>query len=392
MKKFFKNILCAILPCIFALASCVPAQEKGDPTLIWKDETVTVEYGDIYRLSGTAFDEENGEHATKAEVKTKDGETVIANGNKFTALEKEGYVITYTCTVGEKTLTRTVTVNVVAGAPVITYGTGLKVVYNGWPCDIPSVSAYDFYDGDVSASVTTKLFKKGAEGDEDLQYDGSGSYTFAEAGEYYMQASVTNAAGKTRTLDKPFTVTDQSELTDYIWKVDESTKNNISNGMSYVSASALEGVIEGDYKGNAMKRPIYGSLKHTLIYSLGNRDLSQYTHVAVWVAVDKFTEENMNMTSGYVMFSNGGKNTGLLGRVIDSNMRSFKAANSGVWTRALIKIEDFLALADGKDQIQLMDTRASGVKVRPNIYIGDITLVADMNYKDSVAEDKAWEL
>ena len=387
MKKVFRNLVCFVLLLtltVGTLAGC------GSKLVDWKNQTVTAVYGSIYRLETTAKDADGKNYAVTATVKTKSGETVVANGNKFTVSDKDGYVITYKVDVNGKSETRKVTVNVVAGDPVITYGKGLKAVYTGWPCDIPNATAYDYYDGDVTANITIKIYKKDANGDIDLNYDGSGKHTFTDAGEHYLRATVGNAAGNVKVLDKEFTVTDAATLTDYIWQVTEDTKDVLSSGLSYISADKLEGIIEGEYKGNAMTRLCYGSLNNYINYSLGNRDLTGYTYVQCWVAVDKMTDETAT-DSFYFTFSRTTDNA-LFAKVADSSALTITKETSGKWIKYLIPIAEFEAFARDKDQVQLIQTRGGGFKTRPNMYIGDITLVADpySPKQDMVGTDKTW--
>ncbi len=387
MKKLLRNLVCFVL--LFSLM-CGTLSGCGAKLIDWKNQTIEVTYGSIYRLETTVKDADGKDYAVTATVKTKSGETVVANGNKFTAIDKGGYVITYKASVKGKTETRKVTVNVVAGEPVITYGKGLKTVYTGWPCDIPSATAYDYYDGDVTENISIKIYKKDADGDIDLNYDGSGKHTFTDAGEYYLRATVGNVAGNVKVLDKEFTVTDAATLTDDIWKVTEETKDVLSSGLTYISADKLEGKIEGEYKGNAMTRLCYGSLANYINYSLGNRDLTGYTYVQCWVAVDKMTDETAT-DSFYFVFARASDNA-LFGKVTDSSALTIKKETSGKWIKYLIPIAEFEAFARGKDQVQLIQSRCAGFIIRPNLYIGDITLVADPNSPkhDMVGTDKTW--
>lgn len=386
MKKLFKSV-CFIL--LFSLV-CGTLFGCGTKLVDWNNQTVDVTFGSIYRLETVVYDTDGKEYAVTATVKTKNGETVFANGNKFTVSDKGGYVITYSAKVKNKAQTKKVTLNVMPGESVITYGRGLKVVYTTWPCDIPSATAYDYYDGDVSQNLTLKIFKKDAGGDIDLNYDGSGQFTFTDAGEYYLRASVTNQANVTKVLDKPFTVTDASTLTDVIWKVTEETKDVLSNGLEFISADKLVGKIEGEYTGNAMTRLCYGSLKNYINYSLGNRDLSRYTYVQCWVAVDKMTDETAT-DSFYFMFARK-PDDALFGKTLDSSALTINKETSGKWIKYLIPIDEFESFARGKDQIQLIQTRGGGFITRPNFYIGDITLIADANDPtfDMVGTDKTW--
>ncbi|MBQ7235852.1 MAG: hypothetical protein IJX03_01685 [Clostridia bacterium] len=387
MKKLIKSLVCFVL--LFSLM-CGTLSGCGAKLVDWNNQTIEVTYGSVYRLETIAFDVDGKEYAVTATVKTKNGETVFANGNKFTATDKGGYVITYKVDVKGNVQTKKVTVNVIPGEAVITYGKGLKAVYTTWPCDIPTVSAYDYYDGDVSQNITLKIFKKDANGDIDLNYDGNGQFTFTDAGEYYLRASVTNQANVTKVLDKPFTVTDATTLTNTIWKVTEETKDVLSSGMAFISADKLEGKIEGEYKGNAMTRLCYGSLANYINYSLGNRDLTGYTYVQCWVAVDKMTEETAT-DSFYFTFSRTTDNA-LFSKVLDKSTLTVNKETSGKWIKYLIPIAEFEAFARGKDQVQLIQTRGGGFITRPNLYIGDITLIADENSHvlDMVGTDKTW--
>ena len=384
MKKLIKSLVCFVL--LFSLM-CGTLSGCGAKLVDWNNQTIEVTYGSIYRLETTAFDADGKEYAVTATVKTKNGEAIFVSGNKFTATDKGGYVITYKVDVKGNVQTKKVTVNVVPGEAVITYSRGLKAVYTTWPCDIPTVTAYDYYDGEVSQNLTLKIFKKDVGGDIDLNYDGSGQFTFTEAGEYYLRASVTNQANITKVLDKPFTVTDASTLTDTIWKV---TEDNLSSNMAFISADKLEGKIEGEYKGNAMTRLCYGSLNNSIIYSLGNRDLSRYTYVQCWVAVDKMTDETAK-DSFYFIFARKSDNA-LFGKTLDSSALTVNKETSGKWIKYLIPIAEFEALARGKDQVQLIQTRANGFITRPSFYIGDITLIPDANDPtyDMVGTDKVW--
>lgn len=106
--------------CAVAAAAC----GKGGVKLVDFPETATenVELGDIYTITlKEVKDEEGNAYRVSASVKTKAGGAVSVFESQFNITDMEGYVITYTAEIDEKTeKTSVVTLNVTDnGDPVI---------------------------------------------------------------------------------------------------------------------------------------------------------------------------------------------------------------------------------------------------------------------------------
>ncbi len=379
IKRAKTSLLCYVLLIIASLclfAGCELFQASAPRTIEnWTDGTENVAYGNEYRLTTVVTDSLGDLVDLTATVETKNGEKVSCDGNKFLATEKNGYKIEYSVTLDGKTYRRTVTLNVVSAEPIVSVGLGFESVYTGTPFKLPQFTAYDHWDGDVSDSLNVRLFA--ADADVDLNYDGSGSYTFNEAGKYYALATAENESGVQAELRKDFTVIDSASLSPDVIKIskDNYTDFSTTGGRKFVSANewSKRGLV-GEYTGNAIHFPTYGNGYANIPFVIGNRDLSMYTHLSVWITVDPFTSENVLTDSAYINLISSKKTT-LLSYVTDSTI--FSNANAGVWRQYLIKIEDFTEYAAGRTQLEFISASASNINAsnRPNIYVGDVSFI-----------------
>lgn len=378
IKKVTGSLLAFFMSCLAllcALAGCSEKQETARTLTDWSDTTEDIAYGSEYRLTTTAVDSEGDLVDLSAEVTTGEAEKVDATGGRFLAIDRSGYTIAYTAELDGKTYTKTTKLSVVAAGPIVSVGLGFEAVYTGTPFELPEFTAYDYWDGDVSDSLELKLYA--AATDTDLEYDGSGSYTFTAGGEYYVLATAENASGVKATMKKQFTVVDSSTLSPSVITIDKTnyTRFSTTGTRKFVSQSEwTEGGLTGEYTGNAIKFPVYGNGYANVPFTLGNRDLSAYTHLSVWITVDPFTAENTTSSSAYINLISS-KNIRLLNSVTDET--SFNATTAGVWRQYLIPVEAVTEYMNGKTQLEFICASASGINSsnRPNIYVGDVSFI-----------------
>ena len=173
----------------------------------FEDETQAVGYGEMYTLSLMAKDTNGKLHAVKGSVATINGAEVDVLNGKFVVNDKDGYVVTYSFTSAGETVTRKVTLTVKALAkPVIQIDGQTTAVICGDTYTVPTATAYDYYDGDLS--LDTNVYKKSANGeDTQIEFDETTrSFVTEEAGEYYVSYQATNSAKTTETKNLPFYV------------------------------------------------------------------------------------------------------------------------------------------------------------------------------------------
>ena len=378
MKKTAKRILFFTLltvACLCLFIGCKAKKETVRTLVDWENSTEEIAYGEEYRLTTTTTDNVGNLVDVFAQVKTGENASVNTDGNTFVATDKSGYTITYTAVLEEAVYTKTTTLKVAAAKPIISVGLGFERVYTGSPFTLPAFTAYDYFDGDVSDTVQVKLFK--AEGDEDLNYDGNGSYTFTQAGEYYALATAENENGVKSQLKQPFTVIDSATLSPYLIQIDKNnyTQFTTSGTKKFITKDGwAEKGLTGSYTGNAIYFRTAGGAYATIPNEIANRDLSMYTHLSVWITVDPFTAENTISDSAYVNLIVSTQDRLL--NYVDGGT-TFNKASAGEWREYLIPIADVIAYANGKTQLEFIYASASGINstVRPNIYVGDVCFI-----------------
>lgn len=175
------------------------------------DGAEDVGYGQMYSLSLMAKGDNGKLYSVQGSVATANGDAVEVLNGKFIVADKGGYVITYSFTSAGETVTRKVTLTVKALAdPVIQIDGDTTAVLCGDTYTIPTATAYDYYDGELTTTV--KVYQKQANGDKEIVFDvENNSFTTESAGEYYVSYQATNSANTTMTKNLSFYVRKAAE-------------------------------------------------------------------------------------------------------------------------------------------------------------------------------------
>ncbi len=265
----------------------------------FKDETLEVGYGKTYNLQLMALDDKGNNHVVQATVTTKSGEKVEVLNGKFIALNKEGYVIKYSFTNDGKTITRTVTLNVVAlNKPVIEVDGGVTAVICGKNYQVPTCSAVDYYDGTLDASVDIYKKSENVATDEKMEYDGNGQFQTAEAGEYYVLYTARNSNGITEEKKLVFYVRETAEAGEWdsfddVGCIYTTKSYNGVKGMEYFQSYAgRDGVLRMTLNGSVGD---YTSFWAIAPKSTQLEDYAGYSYIAVSMYVDGNTQDLLNI-------------------------------------------------------------------------------------------------
>ena len=129
-------------------------------------------------------------------MKDSKGEEVVVYHKTFTVTDKDGYTVVYSAEVNGEMRTKTDTLKVVANHEPIVDIDGKETAFIiGGSYTLPSVKAYDYYDGALTASV--EIYKEAGEEDVKCEYDGGETFTPSETGTYYVKAFATNSNEQT---------------------------------------------------------------------------------------------------------------------------------------------------------------------------------------------------
>ncbi len=190
--------------------------------------------------------------------------------------------------------------------------------------------------------------------------------------------------GNNKTVDvttngeSPAFVEDMTKVTNLTYTVnamavvkiiDEASSDRIWNNdiaNAYVTANELDGVLSGDYAGNATYFDLAGqgsNQGYVVKFDISKVTLpSDITHVQFYVA---------STADQTVSFLNGQINGGLI--KLSSDVSSIGSATAGVWQKVLIPLADFTTFATGKTELPLCYAYVDNKPTTGGLYFSDFT-------------------
>ena len=298
MKRKIMIAICAIMCAICSVGLFACSNPTTKATLVdWESKTIEIGYQTQYTLESTVQDDKGNVYSITASVTTA-GNSVSVISGKFTVSEKSDYVIVYTFSNGGDTQTKTVTAKVVAGAdPIISLESTLGgAAVLGADFEIPSATAFDYFDGDIaSENIEIKVFKVGISEDTEVQFnEADGIFTPTEAGEYYVRYTVSNSNDKTDEERINLSVKEADEYLS-VFKPIATDFDDVYNTESAITETFVPAGADeikdftGDYTGNAVKMQIATNpnyrLKCTYSPQFFKGMAQEYNVISMWIAV-----------------------------------------------------------------------------------------------------------
>lgn len=316
MKRKIMIAICAVMCAICSVGLFACANAPKTTLIDWESKTIEIGYQTQYTLETSVQDDKGNVYSITASVTTAGNSVPVISG-KFTVSEKSDYVIVYTFSNGGDTQTKTVTAKVVAGAdPIISLESTLGgAVVLGADFEIPSATAFDYFDGDIaSENIEIKVFKVGISEDTEVQFnEADGIFTPTEVGEYYVRYTVSNSNDKTDEERINLSVKEADEYLSVFKPIatDFDDVYNIESDITetFVSAGADEiKDFAGDYTGNAVKMKIAINANYRLKCAYSPQFFKgmakEYNVLSMWIAVSGI-EDTGKEKDGAFMMDNG---------------------------------------------------------------------------------------
>lgn len=380
MKKIFTAV--SVVLTALCLAVCMVGcngKSGGFPSLVgFVDETIEIGYGETYALQLSASDADGNAYELTASVVTADGDEVAVNSGRFLVNKKCDYIITYTLSYGGVAKSRTVTAKVVAKkAPVVNVDGLGGTVAKGMEISVPAATAYDYFDGELSADkITVKAYQKAAEaegGDTEVTVE-NGKFTAAEAGEYYIVYTASNSKGVTGTARITYEAKEVSELVNIVTVDANTAGKGIYNPdiASYYIAAGDDEIknFTGGYNGNAVKMQVYNNQNYRIKCALAADTVRfigrEYNSVSMWIAVG-------GLTIGQADFWDPVERA----KPIDERkvlVFSQGNRNIGQWIKISMTVDEFAELCGVNDFVSFRIYCEGGFTSAPdiNVYVGDV--------------------
>lgn len=328
MKKLAKVLLAVVVAvCAVAAAAC----GKGGVKLVDFPETATenVELGDIYTITlKEVKDEEGNAYRVSASVKTKVGGAVSVFESQFNITDMEGYVITYTAEIDEKTeKTSVVTLNVTDnGDPVIVISkpsTGeVNKLYT-----LPGIVVSDLSGKPVTTTVEVFFLDGETETKAEGLTENGGTYTFtpSTAGIYRIKVTASDAFGNSAVATSDFTVDNAVAEGTIFDPASLSAMEQIKTSTS-CPAEIKAGDENADYTGAYVSFTSTETRWHNIFltpkFDLG--EYAEYDLAEVWLYADAKDGTEV----GFSFFND-----------VNYNFRF----PSDTWTKITLDMEDFIA-------------------------------------------------
>ena len=238
-KKIILSLLVLTLSICSAFAFVACKKSNNDISLSsFQDVTEKVEYGTLYCVDDTIFDNKGMNRLAEGTAFDTEGKIAELSGNKLLISDIGGYTIKQSVAIGEKLYERTKTLEVYSNfAPTVAIGEFSQNLYYGRTYQFPEVQAYDYVDGEITA-FTYEVYSRNDGGDIKRTV-GAESYTPEVSGKQYLKISATNSQGITGFAIKDFTVREKPQAGEYEAFSDEASVNfltvhtSVSTGKKY---------------------------------------------------------------------------------------------------------------------------------------------------------------
>ncbi len=281
IKRAIIALFALTVTCFAAAYGC--GGENAAVPVSFENETRTVEYAAVFTVSETVRDDKGGYYIAAGTVKDSAGADVELYAGKLLVTDLNGYTVTQTVTVGGKEYSRVITLKVTYEyVPMVELGEFEKYLYLGRKYELPSATAYDFIDGELTG-LTYKVYSVSGE-EEAEQPVGTGYYMPSASGKQYLKVGATNSAGKTGYGIKEFTVRAAREDGEYESFSEPASMETLTTHTAMVTGKEFLEEFEGR-QGVAAVTVKADSIERTVLrlrpYSLNKSDYESYRYLAI---------------------------------------------------------------------------------------------------------------